>query len=130
MTTPTNQSKQEDELLRQISHCLQLHAEARDGILSKYESGKTTFEEYQKEWKGNVDRYSKAIMQLIQLHDEAVEREILKKPNEALRSAYQIAKREGKDTNWDIFTHYLENELEREHKIMYPSTHPNEHGEE
>lgn len=51
--------------------------------------------------------------------EEAV-RLALVEPNSLLRSAYAIAKRDGKDTNWESFRKLLLKELEIEHKIMYP----------
>ena len=40
--------------------------------------------------------------------------------NSLLRSAYAIALREGKDTNWEAWRNQLLKELKRQHKIMYP----------
>lgn len=49
------------------------------------------------------------------------EKAALKLPNDLLRTAYAIADREGVDTGWKVFKRNLSNELEREHKIIYPS---------
>jgi hypothetical protein len=46
--------------------------------------------------------------------------EELEKPNQLLRSMWQIAERDGYKTNWEDFRKQLKTELEREHKIMYP----------
>jgi hypothetical protein len=45
----------------------------------------------------------------------------LEKANQLLRSAYQIAHRKGKDTNWDSFEKQLKAELEREHGLLIAS---------
>lgn len=42
----------------------------------------------------------------------------LRKANEMLRSAYQIASRKGKETNWESFTKCLEGELVAEHDTL------------
>jgi len=38
----------------------------------------------------------------------------MEEQNELLRSAFQIAQREGKDTNWEAFSNNLEKELLRQ----------------
>ncbi len=43
----------------------------------------------------------------------------LKEANEALRSAYSVAKRSGAHTDWTNFTKRLENILHRQHLFMY-----------
>ncbi len=40
--------------------------------------------------------------------------------NGVLRSAYQIASRYGDKTNWEAFIKILKNELDNQHKILYP----------
>ena len=50
----------------------------------------------------------------------SAEREALKKPNDLLRSTRSISKRRGQDVNWDTFDKRVEEELQREHEIMYP----------
>lgn len=74
----------------------------------------------------NSDLYFKdatqEILALIQSERKEAERLALKEPNDLLRSAYQIALRGGKDTNWQSVEARLADELEREHKIMYPNT--------
>jgi hypothetical protein len=44
----------------------------------------------------------------------------IKESNDLLRSAWMIAKRDGKDTNWEAFRGQLNIALERQHKMMYP----------
>lgn len=39
--------------------------------------------------------------------------------NELLRSAYQIAEREGKDTNWEAFKNNLRTELLKQAQTTY-----------
>lgn len=39
--------------------------------------------------------------------------------NGLIRSAFEIAKRNGKDTNWVAFRKQLDKELKRQHKILY-----------
>lgn len=46
--------------------------------------------------------------------------EEIKQSNDLLRSAWMIAKRDGKDTNWEAFRGQLSIALERQHKMMYP----------
>ena len=49
---------------------------------------------------------------------EMMETEI-KESNDLLRSAWMIAKRDGKETNWEAFRGQLDIALERQHKMMY-----------
>ena len=44
----------------------------------------------------------------------------IKESNDLLRSAWMIAKRDGKDTNWEAFRGQLNIALERQHAMMYP----------
>ncbi len=44
----------------------------------------------------------------------------LKEANEMCRSAYSIAERQGKETNWDAFSAKLSKQLDVQHKIIYP----------
>ena len=46
----------------------------------------------------------------------------MEEANSLLRSAYQVALREGKETNWEAFKKCVYKELVIEHKIMYPSS--------
>jgi hypothetical protein len=46
--------------------------------------------------------------------------EALYSANGVMRSMYQIAAREGRDTNWGPFIKALEKELQVQHEIMYP----------
>ena len=50
---------------------------------------------------------------------EMMEAEI-KESNGLLRSAFMIAKRDGKETNWEAFRNQVSIALERQHKMMYP----------
>lgn len=50
------------------------------------------------------------------------EEKIPQECNELLRSAYSIACRDGKDTNWEAFRGRLKCELDREHAIMHKET--------
>jgi len=50
---------------------------------------------------------------------EMMEAEI-KESNDLLRSAFMIAKRDGKETNWEAFRNQVSIALERQHKMMYP----------
>ena len=43
----------------------------------------------------------------------------IKESNDLLRSAFMIAKRDGKETNWEAFHHQISVALERQHKIIY-----------
>jgi hypothetical protein len=56
--------------------------------------------------------------------DNWIERidEEIRQSNEILRSAYAIAMRNGKDTDWDGFRKKLDIRLDVQHKIMYPKT--------
>ena len=45
--------------------------------------------------------------------------EEVKESNGLLRSAYQIAKRDGKDTNWEAFRNQVYIALVRQHEQMY-----------
>lgn len=58
--------------------------------------------------RGSVER--NIISSLLSLHDKKLAEKI-KSQNELLRSAYQIAARRGKETNWDAFIIRLEEEL-------------------
>ena len=49
---------------------------------------------------------------------EMMEAEI-KASNDLLRSAFMIAKRDGKDTNWEAFMKQLDIALARQHAMMY-----------
>lgn len=46
----------------------------------------------------------------------------LEPANQLLRSAYQIASRNGESVAWKAFANQLEDELKREHKILHPET--------
>ena len=52
-----------------------------------------------------------------------IDREIIKtkikESNDLLRSAFMIAKRDGKETNWEAWRKQLEIALTRQHKMMY-----------
>lgn len=50
-----------------------------------------------------------------------VERKHLKRANELLRSAYHIAVKEGKNTNWEAFIKKAEEELLEQHIILNPN---------
>lgn len=52
--------------------------------------------------------------------DEKEYLDALREANSLLRSAYQIASREGAKTNWELFRKALMKELMKEHKILYP----------
>jgi len=52
------------------------------------------------------------------INEEMMEAEI-KASNDLLRSAWMIAKRDGKDTNWEAFREQLNSALERQHAMMY-----------
>ena len=43
----------------------------------------------------------------------------IKESNDLLRSAFMIAKRDGKETNWEAWRKQLEIALTRQHKMMY-----------
>ena len=43
----------------------------------------------------------------------------VKESNDLLRSAFMIAKRDGKDTNWEAWRKQLEIALARQHVMMY-----------
>lgn len=47
-------------------------------------------------------------------------KKLLKEANSALRSAAEIAQRDGKDTNWDAFRSRIAAVLLPQHKYMYP----------
>lgn len=44
----------------------------------------------------------------------------LKDANSICRSAYSIAQRQGRDTNWDAFVRMIQASLERQRKVMFP----------
>jgi hypothetical protein len=44
----------------------------------------------------------------------------IKESNDLLRSAFMIAKQDGKETNWEAFRNQVSIALERQHKMMYP----------
>lgn len=66
---------------------------------------------------GTASDPDQAIENIMRLIAQAEVR-LLEKPNELLRSAYQIALREGSETNWQAFTKQLKAELDREHQII------------
>ena len=45
----------------------------------------------------------------------------LKSANSMCRSAMEIARRDGKDTNWEAFRNQLMKSLETQQKILYPT---------
>lgn len=45
--------------------------------------------------------------------------EMLQESNDALRSTYSIADREGRDTNWISFKNRIKQLLEKQHKILF-----------
>jgi hypothetical protein len=48
----------------------------------------------------------------------------LKNANEMCRSAFQIAQREGKDTNWEAFKNRLHESLIIQHNVLYNRSIP------
>jgi hypothetical protein len=54
------------------------------------------------------------VLQALDRIEGLLNRQITKEQNGLLRSAYQIAEREGKDTNWTAFLNNLQRELLRE----------------
>lgn len=58
-----------------------------------------------------------AIRRLVKLLDEA---------NGLLRSAHEVAKRDGADTHWQPFRDRLMEALQRQHRVMYPSNNADE----
>jgi hypothetical protein len=52
-------------------------------------------------------------------------RELLQDANEVCRSAYQIAARGGKETNWPVFTSRIEKSLKMQQAVLFPETRPN-----
>ena len=58
---------------------------------------------------------------IIQLNEEIKRlKDEVKESNSLLRSAFMIAKRDGKETNWEAWRKQLNIALERQHKMMYP----------
>ena len=55
------------------------------------------------------------------------EREQWKEANELLRSTHSIAERKGKEVNWGGFLKRINEELKREHVIMYPENYVGMH---
>lgn len=51
-------------------------------------------------------------------------RTALKDANDLCRSAYQVAIREGRETNWPAFRDCLSESLDRQHRVMYPPIDP------
>ena len=47
-------------------------------------------------------------------------RAALRDANDLCRSAYQVAIREGRETNWSSFRDCLSESLDRQHRVMYP----------
>lgn len=47
-------------------------------------------------------------------------RTALRDANDLCRSAYQVAVREGRETNWPAFRDRLSESLDRQHRVMYP----------
>ncbi len=47
--------------------------------------------------------------------------EALKSANSLCRSANEIAKREGQDTNWESFQKKLDESLAIQHRVLYPA---------
>ena len=57
----------------------------------------------------------------LEVENEAIQRE-LEPSNQLLRSAYQIARRDGKDVNWFAFQKQVDAELKRQHQILYTNS--------
>ncbi len=58
--------------------------------------------------------------QIIQLNEEIkLLMDEIKESNGLLRSAFMIAKRDGKQTNWEAWRKQLDIALVRQHKLMY-----------
>jgi hypothetical protein len=51
---------------------------------------------------------------------DTYEKALIEKANGMLRSAYQIAKRDGEKTNWEAFRNQVMLILEEQHKYLYP----------
>ena len=47
-------------------------------------------------------------------------RAALQDANDLCRSAYQVAVREGRETNWNAFRDCLSESLDRQNRVMYP----------
>ena len=58
---------------------------------------------------------------IIQLNKEIKRlKDEVKESNDLLRSAWMIASRDGKDTNWEAWRKWLDIALARQHAMMYP----------
>lgn len=76
---------------------------------------RTAMEEYASEMNAHAIEASKREEQYrIDIHEQ------LKDANDALRSAYEVAKREGKDTRWPEFTARIKKSLDAQHKVLFP----------
>lgn len=76
-----------------------------------------------KQGKSPKSIHAEVINDILTAHQSELDRAVkqaLENPNELLRSAFAIAKRDGLDTNWEPFRRRLIEELRRERKIMYP----------
>ncbi len=60
------------------------------------------------------------------VEDVAEIREGLRDANDLCRSAFSIAQRDGKATNWEAFRAKLSESLERQHKLLFPVPPPYE----
>ena len=111
----------ENDLLQTNRMCLnrdlakeQLHAQ-------ELQQEKIFFQELSNNWS---KRYYKVIdeqrnrIALLEQAKEMMEAEI-KESNGLLRSAFMIAKRDGKETNWEAWHNQLSVALARQHKMMY-----------
>ena len=79
-----------------------------DTIATKFEDvKKLSTEEYFKGNEFSIDAYNQ--LQIA-----------LKDANDLCRAAYQIAKRDGKNTNWKSFRDCLSESLDRQHRVMHP----------
>lgn len=66
----------------------------------------------------SADRWRDAEARVLALYAERDE--ALAYANELCRSAFQIASRQGRDTNWSGFANRLMEALAQQHRVMYP----------
>ena len=116
------------------------HIERQAKRIEELEQDKTFFQELVNRWSNRYYKVTKELRQRIaeleSVNEDqaltisqndyayAVDKEMMeaeiKESNGLLRSAFMIAKRDGKETNWEAFRNQVSIALERQHKMMYP----------
>ena len=70
--------------------------------------------------KAEIDKIADNLREMRLIEENAKLKVEIEESNSLLRSAYQIAARDGSKTNWEAFRNQVYKALIRQHEMMYP----------